>query len=54
MKYTVIMNVNLEYTFDVNNEEEALEKAMDVELPDSYVDESYELVKVINEKGEVV
>ncbi len=48
-KFTVIVNVNLEYIFDVENEEEAIIEAENVELPERYVPDSFEIVKVIKE-----
>ena len=45
--YKVIVNVNLEYDFDAKNEQDAIEQVENVELPDSYVEDSFEVVKVI-------
>lgn len=47
MKKIVIVNLNLEYVVDVNTDEEAIEYVENVELPSRYVDDSFEIVKVI-------
>lgn len=44
---TVIVNINLEYAFDVETEEKAEELAQDVNLPDNYVSESFEIIKIL-------
>lgn len=49
--YTVIVNCNLEYTFKVKSPEEAKIEIENVELPKEYVSDSFEIVKVIDEKG---
>ncbi len=46
MKYSVIVNVNLEYIFEVKNKQEAVIKAENVELPKEYISNSFEIVKV--------
>lgn len=51
MKYTVIVNINLEYEFEANNASEAYDMAQNVELPANYVDDSYSTVKIIDENG---
>jgi len=51
---TVIVNVNLEYTFEAKNADDAIEQAENVELPKQYVEDSFEAVKVIDENDEVV
>ena len=48
-KYKVIVNVNLEYDFDALNEQDAIEQVENTEMPDSYVEDSFEIVKVIDE-----
>lgn len=50
MKYTVIVNVNLEYEFEANNASEAYDMAQNVELPANYVDAIWtRTVKIIDE-----
>lgn len=44
---TVIINVNLEYEFDVETEEAARLEAQNVELPKEYVCDSFELVQIL-------
>ena len=53
-KFTVIVNVNLEYTFEAKNADEAIEQAEDVDLPKQYVEDSFKLVKVLNENNKVI
>ena len=48
-KFKVIVNVNLEYDFDAKDEDDAIEQVENVELPDSYVEDSFEVVKVFDE-----
>ena len=45
----VIVNVNLEYSFDVDTDEEATEMVKNVVLPKQYIEDSFELVKIIDE-----
>jgi len=45
---TVIVNVNLEYAFDVTTDEEAELQVRNIELPAEYVEDSFELVKVLD------
>ncbi len=45
---TVIVNVNLEYAFNVVTDEEAEKQAQEVELPSEYVLDSFEIVKVLD------
>lgn len=45
---TIIVNVNLEYAFDVATDEEAEIEAKNVEFPAEYVSESFELVKIMD------
>ncbi len=45
---TVIVNVNLEYAFDVATDEEAEKQAEEVDLPEEYVCGSFEIVKVMD------
>lgn len=49
-RFKVIVNVNLEYDFNVETEEEAITKAENVELPKEYVSDSFEIVKVMTDK----
>ncbi len=49
-KFTVIININLEYTFKAESEEEAIMEAENVELPREYVSNSFEIVKVMRKK----
>jgi len=48
---TVIINVNLEYHVETDSEEEAREYVMNVELPKEYVEDSFEMVKVMEFDG---
>ena len=52
MRKTVIVNVNLQYIFDAETDEEAKDMVMEVELPAQYVEDSFEIVKVINEQND--
>lgn len=52
MKYTVIVNVNLEYEFDTKNAQQAYVKSQNVELPPNYVEWSRDTVKIISEDWE--
>ena len=52
MKYTVIVNVNLEYEFDTKNAQQAYIKSQNVELPSNYVEWSWYTVKIISEDWE--
>ena len=54
MKYNVIVNVNLEYTFEAKNRDEAIQMVENVELPGSYVENSFELVKVLDKEGNTI
>ena len=45
---TVIVNVNLEYAFNVVTDEEAEQEVLEVELPSEYVEDSFEIVKVLD------
>jgi hypothetical protein len=46
----VIVNINLEFIYpDCSSDEEAELMAQDETLPDSYVSESFEIVKVMDE-----
>lgn len=49
--YTVIINCNLKYTFNVLSPEEAKIFAGNVVLPKEYVSDSFEIVKVMDKKG---
>lgn len=49
MKYTVIVNVNLEYEFDTKTAQEAYIESQNVELPVNYVEDSRDTVKIIDE-----
>jgi len=51
---TVIVNVNLEYTFEAENADEAINQAENIELPKEYVEDSFEIVKVLNENNETI
>lgn len=53
-KFIVIVNVNLEYTFEVESEEEAIIEAENMELPKEYVSNSFEIVKIIKERWLVI
>ncbi len=45
---TVIVNVNLEYAFDVETDEEAKVEAQNVELPTEYVCDSFEIATILD------
>lgn len=49
MKYTVIVNVHLEYEFDTKTAQEAYIESQNVELPVNYVEWSRDTVKIIDE-----
>jgi len=44
-KYSVIVNVNLEYIVEAKDLEEAERKVCEVELPKEYLEDSFEIVK---------
>jgi len=48
IKKSVIVNCNLEIFTPETNEDKAKQFAMDYELPSEYVEDSFEIVKVIN------
>jgi len=48
-KYIVIANINIEKTFLAKNENEAIIKMENIELPGIYVEDSFEIVKVLEE-----
>ena len=54
MKYTVIINCNLGYTFNVKTPEEAIVEVENVKLPKECIKDSLELVKIIDKKGPVI
>jgi len=45
---TVIVNINLEYVFDVATDEEAEKEANNVELPSGYISDSFEIVNILD------
>jgi len=45
---TVIVNVNLEYCFDVDTVADAKVDAQNVELPKEYVMDSFEIIKILD------
>ncbi|KKM28201.1 hypothetical protein LCGC14_1567000 [marine sediment metagenome] len=45
---TVIVNVNLEYAFDVETEEQAILQAQEVELPAEYVSDSFNISTILD------
>lgn len=49
--YSVIINCNLEYKFKAGSAEEAKQMVENVELPNSYVEDSFEIVKIIEKNG---
>jgi len=53
-KYSVIVEVRLEYIVDAKNEAEAEDMIQDVELPKEYVENSFDFIKVgkIDKNGE--
>ena len=44
-KYSVIVNVNLEFIVKAKNAEEAEDLMQEVELPKEYLEDSFEIVK---------
>ena len=48
-KYTAIVNVNLEYYFEADNMEKAEEYTRDLELPDNYLCDSFDVIKILKE-----
>ena len=52
MKYSVIIKINLEYVFDVDSKEDAKVEAENVELPDNYFDNSFDIVQIVKVEGE--
>jgi hypothetical protein len=52
-QYGVVVNVALNYIFEAESPEEAIIQAENVELPENYIEDSFELVKVIDRVGEV-
>jgi len=49
-EYSVIVNVNLEFIIKAKDAKEAEALMFDVELPKEYVEDSFEIVKVIDKK----
>ena len=51
---TVIVNVNLELICpnDIKTEKDAIEFAQNYELPSEYVEDSFEIVKILEEEKE--
>ncbi len=45
---TVIVNVNLEYAFDVETDEQAVLQAQEVELPSEYVSDSFQISTILD------
>jgi len=45
-KYSVIVNINLEYIVEAKTEEEVEDYVENVELPEQYVEDSFEIVKM--------
>ena len=50
-KITTIVSVALAYTFNAKSKEDAIEQVENIELPKEYVSDSFEIVKVIDNKG---
>lgn len=48
-KYVVIANINIKKEFMAKDEDEAIEKMENIELPNGYVEDSFEIVKTIKE-----
>jgi hypothetical protein len=44
-KYSVIVNVNLEFIVEAKNADEAEDLMQEVELPKEYLEDSFEIVK---------
>ena len=49
MKLSVIVNCNLEILVEADNYDDAVIEAENYELPKEYVEDSYELIKVLDE-----
>ncbi len=47
----VIANINIEISTSGKNEKKAIEEAENYELPSEYVEDSFEIVKFIDKKG---
>lgn len=52
MKYSVIVNMNIEYEYEAKSAKEAYEMSQEQELPHGYVEDSRDTVKIIREDGE--
>lgn len=50
MQYIVIANINIEKTFEAMNEDQAIEFMENIELPSGYVEDSFEIVKVLEQE----
>ena len=48
----VIANINIEIPTDAKTEDEAEEEAQNFELPHDYLEDSFEIVKVVTKDGE--
>lgn len=49
-KFIVIVNMNLEYEFDVEDEDDAIMEAQGMVLPSNYVPNSFEVKNVFPKK----
>lgn len=50
-KFSVIVNLNVEYIVHADNEEEAKIEAQNIELPKGYLSDSFEIVKINKNKS---
>ena len=50
MRYSVIVNMNIEYEVDADSALESIQQVEILDLPHWYVEGSFELVKVIDDK----
>jgi len=53
-KLTVTVNVNLKYTFEAKNADDAIKQVKNIELPAPYVEDSFEIVKVVDENNNII
>ena len=50
-KKIVIVNVNLQYVVNARDDADAITKVCNIELPHEYVEDSFEIVKVIDKEN---
>ena len=44
----ILININIEYKVDVKTDEQAIDMAHDMELPDGYQEDTFEIVSIID------